>query len=433
MEAQPSPDPREAPGVRRRAWLVWALGAAFFCYGFFQRTAPSVMTDVLMREFMVSAAALGNLSAFYFYAYAGMQIPVGLSLDRFGPRRMMTGAAAICGAGSLMFALAPDLAVAQLGRLLVGLGAGFAWVGTLTLIGIWFPARRFATMTGILLMLGMAGGVGGQGVLAFIIESFGWRPTMAVAGIVGGVIAVGILLAVRDRMDGAGAPPPVSRGLTRRVIAGLGAALRRPQTWIAAGVNFGMAVPVLAFGGLWSVPYLMQAYGLSRTEAGFSASLVMLGWVFGAPTVGWLSDRIKRRKAPMLGGAVLAFATFATVIYLPGLDLSVVRVLLWCNGFVSASVVLCFAVARENNSPSSAGSITGFVNMASMGAGALAQPLMGLILDLNWGGVEVAGARLYAVEAYRVAFLVPLSTTGLAIVMALLLRETYCRQDPASA
>ena len=432
METATIHDPRERPEIRRRAWIVWGLGAAFFCYGFFQRTAPSVMTEDLMRDFAVSAAALGNLSAFYFYAYASMQIPIGLSLDRIGPRRMMTGAAALCGLGSILFGLSHDLGLAQLGRLMVGLGAGFAWVGTLTLIGIWFPARRFATMVGVLVMLGMMGGVGGQSVLAVLIEAFGWRANMLVGGIFGVAIAVGLFLAVRDRLPNEKPAPPPMGGATWRVFKGLLSALRRSQTWLAAGVNFGMAVPVLAFGGLWSVPYLMQAYGLSRTEAGFSASLIMVGWACGGPVAGWLSDRIARRKAPMLGGSLLALATFSAMIYIPDLDLTAVRILLWLNGFVSGTTVLCFAVARECNSPNSAGSITGFVNMASMGAGAMFQPIIGLILDLNWDGTEIAGVRHYSVEAYHLAFLVPLLTTAFAVVMALLLRETHCRQDPSA-
>lgn len=139
-------------------WLFWGLAALFYCYGFFQRVAPSVMVGDLMRDFSVSAAVLGNLSAFYFYAYASVQLPVGVLVDRFGARRVLALAALACGAGSALFGMAANIEIAYLGRLLVGLGAAFTWVGALKLVSVWFPANRFAMVSGMTLMLGMGAG-----------------------------------------------------------------------------------------------------------------------------------------------------------------------------------------------------------------------------------------------------------------------------------
>ena len=141
----------------RRAWLVWAPAALFFALVFFQRTAPGVMVEELMRDFSVGAALLGNLAAFYFYAYASVQLGVGLVLDNWGPRRVLTGAALVAAAGAVVFALAESLHAAYLGRLLIGLGCAFGWIGCLTVIGQWFPARRFATVAGLSGMVGMVG------------------------------------------------------------------------------------------------------------------------------------------------------------------------------------------------------------------------------------------------------------------------------------
>ena len=149
------PEASAAPAAQKRQvagwlpWLTWGLGAALFCYGFFQRVAPSVMIDPLMRDLAVGGAVLGNLSAFYFYAYAGLQIPVGLMVDRWGPRRLLTGGALLCGLGSLLFALAEGLPLAYAGRLLIGAGAGFGFVATLKLATAWFPPERFAQVSGL--------------------------------------------------------------------------------------------------------------------------------------------------------------------------------------------------------------------------------------------------------------------------------------------
>ena len=124
------------------------------------------MITELMRDFSVNAAILGNLSAVYFYAYAGMQLPVGILHDRYGPRRVLTGAAMLCALGSLLFAVAESLTAAYLGRLLMGAGAGFALVGTFKVASIWHPPRRFALLTGLAITFGMVGAIGAQAPLA---------------------------------------------------------------------------------------------------------------------------------------------------------------------------------------------------------------------------------------------------------------------------
>ena len=142
--------------ILRLASFAWATGALFFFYAWIMRVAPSVMIDELMRDFAVGAAAIGNLSAFYFYGYAGMQIPVGLLMDRFGPRRLMTLAAAGCAVGCVMFALAPALWALSLGRFIIGATAAFSLVGAMVVAGEWFPPARFALLSGLAMMMGMA-------------------------------------------------------------------------------------------------------------------------------------------------------------------------------------------------------------------------------------------------------------------------------------
>ena len=405
-------------------WIMWGLCALFYCYGFFQRVAPSVMVGELMRDFGVGAAVLGNLSAFYFYAYAGLQLPVGVMVDRWGPRRMVASAAVLCGLGSLLFATADGLMSAYIGRLLIGAGAGFAWVGSLKLAGSWFPPRRFALVSGLTMMLGMIGAVGGQAPLAAVVAATGWRGALTAAGVFSLVLAVVIWVVVRDR-------PGVDRtqrsSATDGLLHGLGRTLASAQCWLVALFGFAMVAPMLTFGGLWGVPFMMRAFGLERPVAAASVSLMMVGWGIGAPLNGWFSDYIGRRKAPMLIGAIVALGSFAALVYLPGLGLLEAQGLLLLNGIVSGSMVLCFATVREQNTSEAAGSALGFVNAIVMGAGALFQPFIGWILDLNWDGVMDAGARVYSLDAYKSAFLVLVACPAIALVLALMIRETHCR------
>jgi MFS family permease len=156
------------------------------------------MTVELMQAFNISATALGNLSAFYFYSYVAMQIPTGILADIWGPRRLLTTGAFIAGTGILMFALAPGIFWAYLGRFLIGGSVAVAFVGTLKLAAEWFPARFFSTVSGVALFFGIVGAVFAGTPLRLSVVAFGWRHTMLVSAGVTFAICAGIWLIVRD-------------------------------------------------------------------------------------------------------------------------------------------------------------------------------------------------------------------------------------------
>jgi len=411
-------------------WIVWGLAALFYCYGFFQRVAPSVMVPDLMHEFGVSAAVLGNLSAFYFYAYAGLQLPIGVMFDHLGPRRMLSLAALLCGCGSLLFAWADGMTGAYVGRLLIGAGAGFTWIGTLQLAARWLPANRFAMVTGLTLMLGMAGAIGGQAPLAAIVAHSGWRGAMMWAAGFALLLAILIWMIVRDSPEEDKPSGPSATDVeqkTTSLLHGLLGTMANRQSWVVAIYGGTLTATMLSFAGLWGVPYLMQAYGVSRPAAAASTSLLLVGWGIGAPLAGWVSDRLRRRKPLMVLGSLIALVTFSAIIYIPDLTLSSARGLLFVNGFFSGSMVLSFAAGRENNRPETAGATLGFVNSFVMAAGAIFQPLIGWLLDLNWDGTLDAGIRSYSVATYRMAFLSIVISGTVSLLMGMLMRETHCR------
>lgn len=420
-----SAETASAPAVPRSALLGlgWFLCASFFFYAFVQRVAPSVMVDDLMRDFAVGGALLGNLSAFYYYSYAGSQIPVGVLIDRYGPRRLVTAAAALAGAGSLVFVMADGLWLASVGRLMIGLGCAFSFVGALNYAAMWFPPNRFATLGGWAQMMGVLGGILGQAPLGYLVEQVGWRPAVAGLAVFGLALALATGLVLRDK------PRPAAPAATgkRSLLTGLRRAAATGQVWLAAGFGMAMTGSMLAFGGLWGVPYVEQAYGLPKAEAAALVSILFVGWGIGAPLWGVLSDRWSRRRPFMVFGGVLATAGIAVAVYLPGLTTVSLAAVLFAQGLGSSSMVLCFAVARENTPAWSAGVTLGIVNGFVVGSGAVLQPLVGWLLDLGWDGTLVAGARIYSLAAYEGAFLILPVTCGWGVLVALLLRETGAR------
>jgi MFS family permease len=180
------------------------------------------------------------------------------------------------------------------------------------------------------------------------------------------------------------------------------------------------------------VPFLEASYGLSRTHAATLTSLLFVGWGMGAPFFGWLSDRIGRRRPPVLIGLTLETAALAVLVYVPDLPSIAPGALCFLIGFLGSSQIVCFALAKENHAAELSGTAIGFVNGMVTGAGALFQPLVGLLLDLAWAGETLHGTRLYDVGDYRFALtsLVVCNIAGLLCLFAV--HETFCKPRVAA-
>ena len=399
--------------------LGWATGALFFFYAWILRVSPSVMIDEMMRDLAVGGAVIGNLSAVYFYGYAGMQVPVGMLLDRFGPRRLMTAAALMCSVGCILFALSSGITGVAIGRFVIGAAAAFSLVGAMAVAGLWFPAQRFALLTGLAMMMGLLGGILGQAPFRLVVEALDWRGAiLALAG--GGVmIAAASWATVRDR--------PHETRVRGSTFAGLGRVARNRQTWLIAIAGLGTTGPILGFSGLWGVPYFATTLGIDRAAAASITSMMFVGWAVGAPLIGWASDHIGRRRAPLMLGLVLCTVTMTAILYVPGLSVPTLMALCFLCGFGGASQITGFAATRENNPPALSATAIGLVNGLVTGAGALFQPLLGWLLDLNWKGEMAAGARLYDPGAYRIALSAIVIGCVIGFICSLAMRETYCR------
>lgn len=425
-------------------YVGWFLAAFFFFYAWVLRVSPSVMVQDLMRDFEVGGAVLGNLSAFYFYAYALLQMPAGVAHDRGGPRLVLSISALVTALGCLLFAFADDIFIAYLGRLLIGAGVAFAFVGSLVLAANWFPPNRFALLSGLGMTGGLLGGFAGQQSLGYFVAAEGWRDTMLWIGVVG--LALGALTWLLTRDHPVPRPSRKERKAaaarsgepSEPILKGLGQVLRRPQTLLIAGYAGFMSATMLAFGALWAVPFTMQVYDLDQAAASGIVSYNALGFAFGGPFWGWLSDRIRRRKIPMFGGCALALATLACLVYVSGLPLAGYQILLFVNGVAGGAMAVSYAVVRESNSGGMTGAALGLVNMMVVGSGALFQPIVGLLLDWQWDPLTdqlVAGARVYSVEAFQTAFLVLPAVYLLSLLCLAFIRETHCRPygEPAPA
>lgn len=409
-----------------RAWLVWFLGANAFFYAFFQRAAPSVMVDPLMAAFSVGAGAMGNLAALYLYIYAVLQLPVGLLLDRWGPRILVSGGMALTAAGVAAFAFADNIWIAYAGRIAIGAGSAVAFISALTLAAAWHSPSRFGMFSGMTMGYAMIGGFLAQGPLGRLVDQIGWRQPLAVSALWGLALAVLIWLIVRDRPDG----KRVQRTGTQSLSKSLMEAMSLRQNWVLGVYGSLLSGPFLTYGLLWGVPHITLIYGVDRETAGFSASLMTIGFAIGGPTAGFLSDRFRRRKLPLMFAAAASLLIWSLMLFGPRVDLWQYQMLIFLVGLFGGSMILTLALARELSPPSIGGAVTGFVNGMFVGGGALLQPIVGILLDRVWdGAVDAAtGVPYYTPEHYDAALLVLPLAAGVGLLLSFMMRESHCEQ-----
>lgn len=406
-------------------WLVFILSSSFLFYKYLLEVSPSVMANELMATFHLTGTSLGNLAAFYFYAYLCMQLPVGLLLDHFSPKRLVAAAIAVCAFGALLFSKANTLGVADLGRLLIGVGGAFSAVGTMKLITLWFEPKRFALVSGLMMTVGMLGAIAGEALLSHMVDSIGWRTTAFYCTIIGFALAICIWLFIFDRQVEKAIDS--TKTSTTAFFTDLLAIMKNKQSWLIS-IYSGLAfAPISAFGGLWGVPYLVQASHLSRTVIAWEVSLIFAGFAIGSPLAGWLSDRIQRRKPLMIIGTLIGMCFLSALIYIPALSQYTMAILLFFFGFFTSFFFLSFANMREINDPKASGTAIGFINMFNAIFGALFEPLIGKLLDLGWNHTTVKGVRIFPTIDYQHALIALPIAMMIALILQLFIKETFCK------
>ena len=412
-------------------WLICGLGALFYSYEYLLRIAPSAMEPALREHFNLSATGFGHISSIYYYAYVLMQLPVGLLLDRYGPRRLLTLACFICIIGTFLFTGTSLFWVAAMGRFLVGLGSAFAFVGVLKLATIWLPENRLALVSGLTSALGTVGAMVGDNFLEVFVEKLGWVKTLNVTGAFGFVLMIALWAGIQDNKGRHRQHGTVST--FKSGLIDLGIIARNSQMWVNGLYGCLVYLPTSVFAELWGIPYLKHAHGLSAHAAGLANSVLFLGFTIGAPLMGYISDRIERRKLPMLFGASGAVLVMLIILYVPGLTETNIQVLMFILGLLYSAQAIVFAVGRELSPGEAAGTAMAFTNMVVMLGAMLLQPIVGYLLDLSLehkaGTVTDNVHRIYTTIDYQFALSVVPLGIFIAVLLTFFLKETFAHVD----
>lgn len=386
-----------------RACFIWGLATLFYFYDNLLQVTPSAMKTELFSAFVDSDEGFGSLSAYCLYAYGIMQIPAGLLVDKYGPRRLLTVACVLCAGGSLVFGWASSLVFAKLARVLIGVGASFAVVCCLKVVSIWFKPRHFGLLTGMTVTVGMLGAVCSLSTVGYFVSVLGWREAMLYGGVFGLGLSVLIWFLVHDKKEHhhnqtqKNSTAKINTDPTQTIQAtlqgmwrDLSEVMKSRQAWLVATYAGLMFVPTLAFGGLWGIPFMQEVHGLDRMEAGLSVSLIYVGWMFGGPLYGWVAAQFNSERTPMLFANAATLIVCALLIYSESLPLLWMQVLLFLTGFFSSGFILAFTVIRKHCPSHLAGTSVGFTNALNTLGGAMAQPLIGWVLDLSGKQYQIA-------------------------------------------
>ena len=408
-------------------WIVWSLGCLFYFYECLLQVSPGVMSHELMRDFSVTSQTLGILSGIYFYSYAAMQIPGGVMMDRFGPHKLLTVATLICAFSTIAFGMTDHFWTACIARLMIGFGSAFAVVGSLKLAASWFAPQQFALLTGLTVTIGMLGAIGGEAPLAVLIDTCGWRYSLMIMGCIGLFLALLIVLIVRDDpKQGLIETDTVSQE-HRKFFVNIFLLIKNKQLWLVAVYGGLMYMSTPVFCGLWGVPYLMLKMHVAKPVAANYISLVFVGWAIASPLWALFSNRIGRRKPPMYIAAIGSLITSLCFIYVSIQSQWIMQLLLLSFGIFSAGFLPAFTVAKELCSRRYVATSLSFMNMINMLGIAIAQPLIGFILDRFWTGAIIDNVRIYSLSAYHISLAILPCGILLALLILLFVHETYCQ------
>lgn len=399
-------EPHETKSTSSAAYVLFAVASLFLYYEFFLRVSPSVMVNELMYAFSVDALSLGTLSAFYSYSFAPMQLPVGMLMDRFGVRRLLTFASCICAAGCFAFSFSQDLSFAELGRFFMGIGSSFAFVGMVYAASHWFEEQKRAVLVGIGNSVGMLGAASGEGPLSILVGHVGWRETMLILGGVGAVIALICFFTLGKSVKFVKPVEDNTESLSAS-FNGFQHVCMNFRGWFNSLGALLFYLPTGTFAALWAVPFLQTVHGLSKDFAAFSVSVFFFGTIVGGPFFGLVSDWFGKRKPVLYLSAIPAGLIMIPLILIPFLPIWAIYLIFFLLGFFSAAQLLNFSLAVELNDIREKGSSIALTNFVVAVGGSIMQPMVGGLLDLSAGVRAISNSvPHYSVQDYQLAMLV---------------------------
>ena len=409
-------------------WFICCIGMLFYCFNYFLRVSPGPMESDLVDHLHITASQFGNLSALYYYAYTPMQIPVGMIYDRFGARLVLFFACMISVLGLAVFISAGAMWAALLGRFLIGFGTAFSYIGVLKIASVWLPPKRFSVVAGLTTAFGKVAAIFSVLFLTTLVQQIGYRGALISTLWVGIGLCVFILLFMRNKPKQSSIVSATKPMTFKQLFAAMVLVLSKPQMWLIGLIGCLFYLPASVFLDAWGIPFLKSVYQLTPTQAAHAISMTFVGWIIASPTIGAISERIERRRLPLMICSCFAALCFGIVFYAPNVSVPALFVLLFFAGIFCGAHPLCFALGKENSPTPILGTAVAITNFLIMLGGVVFQPLVGKMLDWHTeGNSMVNGLHVYSAGDYTYAVSVVPIGLALSIILTFFLKETNCK------
>jgi predicted MFS family arabinose efflux permease len=385
------------------AWMMWTLTVAFFAYQFILRLYPGLMMNDIMLKFDIDATDYGYFASMYYYGYAGMQIPIALLLDRYGPKLIVSICAFICAAATLTVIYADQWIIALLGRFLIGAASAVGFLGVSKVTSMWFGSKDYGKMIGLSFALGLTGAVFGGRPVSKLLDIFGWQDVLFYVALASAVLAVLIMVFVRN-------PNNFESIEDESILNKLKLICINNKILILALASFVLVGPLEGFADVWGVTYLMKAYNITKQDAASLTSFIFIGMIFGSPILTFFAQRYNAYyQFAFFSGIVMAVLFVLLIIAHNYLNYYMIGLMMFIIGICCCYQVLVFTIGSFIMPGALTGVTIAFLNCINMLGGSFFHTAIGRILDYLWVGQMENGVRVYDLSSYSISIsIIPL-------------------------
>jgi len=393
--------------------IAWVFGLVFYFLDYVIRSAPAVMLPQLSNHFDTNNLDLIWMIGTYYYTYSTCSLLAGIALDKFGGKKSLFVGTFILGIGALLFLISSQF-VGISGRLLQGAGCAFAFPGCVYLASKGFSSKSLATAIGFTQCIGMLGGASGQFLVGPWVDSGMDINTFWLWSGIFTVITAFALYFITPKENSEKGTDENSKKVgyfeTYKVV------FKNPQSWLCGLISGLLFAPTTIFAMTWAVAFFEKDKQLAFHDAAVTSGMVAFGWVFGCPLLGFITDKLGRRKPVLIGGAVLMILSLLQLIFLP--ELFPAKISMFILGVGSGAAMIPYSIIKETNPDYVKGSSTGSINFITFGVTTLVSPIFSNIFGENLGNVASGDLHFQNSILFWVGGIV------LAILISFMLKET---------
>ncbi len=400
--------------------IAWVFGLIFYFLDYVIRSAPAVMIPELVNNFNTTELKLISMVGTYYYTYSTCSLIAGIALDKFGGKRSLFVGTLILGIGCLLFLISSQVAGVS-GRLLQGAGCAFAFPGCVYLASKGFSSKSLATAIGFTQCIGMLGGTAGQFVVGpWVEEGVNIDTFWLWSGIATIITAFGLFFVIPKEKKAEESTETGTKPMG--YLEPYKIVFKNPQSWLCGIISGLLFAPTTIFAMTWAVAFFEKDKQFVFHDAAITSAMVAFGWVFGCPLLGFITDKIGRRKPVLVAGAVVMILSLLQLIYLP--ELYPAKISMFILGLGSGAAMIPYSVIKEANPDFVKGSATGAINFITFGVTTLLSPVFS-----RWFGKSLGDSAGDLHFQHSILFWI--SGIVLAIIVSLMLKETGSKAHAA--